>query len=166
MDGHINMNVNMDKAMQLKALLTLMTIIAFLTINLSATRANADDLPSVIEFSKRNDLSDKFIQSSVFARCAGVLGAYAKFLPKSPDSMKQAKETLFNKSMEMLTVSAILLAEKKQVPQSKALEQVQTAFRTYVNMNYEALEKEQIVTGSIMSGKKRSEMDFCLSLEK
>ena len=75
--------------------------------------AYASDITSVIDYPKQNDMSDKFHQSSLMARCAGVVGAFAKFLPQSPASMKTVKENLFNHSMNMLTVSAMLLAEKK-----------------------------------------------------
>ena len=97
-------------------------------------------------------------------RCAGVVGAFSKFLPQSSDSMKKVKETLFNQSMNMLTVSAMLLAEKKQTSQEKAIQQVQRAFTAYVNYNYEKIENEQIATGSIMQGEKAREMQFCVNL--
>ena len=128
--------------------------------------ASAAEMTSVIDYPKQNDMSDKFHQSSLMARCAGVLGAFSKFLPKSPASMKAAKENLFQQSMQMLTVSAILLGEKKQVPAEKALEQVQTAFQAYVDYNYKKIEQEQIATGSIMQGTKATEMQFCINFGK
>ena len=128
--------------------------------------AYASDITSVIDYPKQNDMSDKFHQSSLMARCAGVVGAFAKFLPQSPASMKTVKENLFNHSMNMLTVSAMLLAEKKQTSQERALQQVMKAFDTYVAHNYKQIEDEQIATGSIMEGAKAAEMQFCVAIAK
>lgn len=109
-------------------------------------------------------MNDKYHQSSVAARCAGVLGAYARYLPKK--TMSKEKEAIFNRAMTMLSHAAIKLHEKGQVSQEKALQQVQRDFEVYMDLYYQQIEFEQIRSGSIMGGKIGQDFESCNHLAK
>ena len=119
------------------------------------------EIPTIFAYMQQNDMDDEYHQSSLFQRCAGVIGAYAKFIPQS---MAQEKEALGNLSIEMLTVGAMLLAEKNMTTASENLRQVQSAFQYFVDQYYRQIERTQLNTGSIFGGSVGEEFKFCQNL--
>ena len=86
------------------------------------------EISTIFAYMHQNDMDDKYHQRSLFQRCAGVIGAYAKFIPRS---MAKEKEALGNLSIEMLTLGAMLLAEKNMATANDNLRQVQSAFQHF-----------------------------------
>ena len=109
------------------------------------------------------DTSDLYNVSIIFQRCAGLFGAYAKFLP---GDMKEQKEKLFMKSMEVLVVASQAMAKKRGLPlESEVIKnQVDKAFMYYVDIYYGYMEDSQIKTGSMFDEFTNGEQDICLSL--
>ena len=109
------------------------------------------------------DTSDLYNVSIIFQRCAGLFGAYAKFLP---GDMKEQKEKLFMKSMEVLVVATQAMAKKRGLPlESEVIKnQVDKAFMYYVDIYYGYMEDSQIKTGSMFDEFTNGEQDICLSL--
>ena len=109
------------------------------------------------------DTSDLYNASIVFQRCAGLYGAIAKFLP---GDMKEQKEKLFMKSMQILVVASQAMAKKRGLPlESEAIKnQVDKAFMTYVDIYYGYMEDTQIKTGSMFDEFTDGEQDVCLAL--
>ena len=140
-----------------------MLIISFSTIFLSYS-ASASDLPTVMDYAQTNDMNDKYHQSSLMARCAGVLGAYARYLPKK--TMAAEKEAIFNKAMTFMALSVTTLAAKGQISEEQALQQIQRDFDVYNELYYRQITFEQTKSGSIMGGSIGQEFETCMQVTK
>ena len=110
------------------------------------------------------DLSDDFNKSIILQRCAGLFGAIAKYLPKA----EPQKEQIFLHSMDVLTISVMAMHEKRgnQLSSEAVTQQVQKAFTTFVDLYYNMLEQNQILTGSIFDPYVQKELDLCTAMTK
>ena len=140
-------------------------IILFIPL-LQTTPATAQNYKGVQElmFVDKLPLDDFYNISIVVQRCAGLYGAYAKFLP----SDMPEKEKLFNLSMQMLTKSIVYLAKARELPmESEAVVgQVDKAFKVYVDIYYKNLEQNQTLTGSMFGEFFNGEEEVCSNVAK
>ena len=110
------------------------------------------------------DISNNRNKSIILQRCAGLFGAIAKYLPKA----EPQKEQIFLHSMDVLTISVMAMHEKRgnQVSIEAVTQQVQKAFTTFVDLYYNMLEQNQILTGSIFDPYVQKELDLCTAMTK
>ena len=106
------------------------------------------------------DPKDLFNISIVFQRCAGLYGAFAKFLP---GDLADKKEMLFNTSMTILVQATEALAKKRGLPIDSEVigKQVNKAFLVYVDTYYDHMENNQIKTGSMFDEFVEGELAIC-----
>ncbi len=142
---------------------TSLKIIAFLFFFIMPFSSQASELPSIIEYVENNDMEDEFHLSSLYNRCAGIIGAYAKYIPSS---MKEEKNRLADISGQYFEAAGMLLYEKKMTEPAEILEQVQKAYLYYVDTYYSEIEITQIRTGSIFEGRLNDEFKFCMAIRE
>ena len=111
------------------------------------------------------DPNDLFNISIVYQRCAGLYGAFAKFLP---GNLADKKEMLFNTSMTILVQATEAMAKKRGVPIDSEFigNQVNKAFLVYVDTYYDHMENNQIKTGSMFDEFIEGELAICSVLTK
>jgi len=111
------------------------------------------------------DPNDPFNISIVYQRCAGLYGAFAKFLP---GNLADKKEMLFNTSMTILVQATDAMAKKRAVPIDSEVigSQVNKAFLVYVDTYYDHMENNQIKTGSMFDEFIKGELAICSVLTK
>ena len=145
--------------------LFLSIISAFLIF--SGTISQATDFKTVTDLVSREniDLSDAFNLSIVLQRCAGLYGAIGKI---TPIEEKKLKEQMLGMSSEYLVYATMAMAHKRGRPlEDKAVgKQVQDAFWIYVDIYYDNMEKNQILTGSLFSDHIKSDVNICKALNE
>ena len=111
------------------------------------------------------DPTDLFNISIVFQRCAGLYGAFAKFLP---GNLSEKKDMLFNNSMTILVKATEAMAKKRGLPINSEVigNQVNKAFLVYVETYYDHMENNQIKTGSMFDEFIEGELAICSVLTK
>lgn len=135
-------------------------IIALLILQLGP--AKAEQFRSVDQLMSYDglDFSDGYNQSIVLQRCAGIFGALTKIWPIED---KQRKESLFNDSMGLLTHAVSLMAKKRgrSINDEVVTNEVSKAYSIYVNIYYDSMEKNQIMTGSLFSDLVAKDLEIC-----
>jgi len=106
---------------------------------------------------------DYYHLSAVSQRCAGVFGAYAKYLPTD---MKDMKTRFINLSIMTIEKSINFLNMKKDNKPDLNAKQVDKAVRYFVDVYYKNLEIDQQNTGTIMKGNSSIDMNLCMGLFK
>jgi hypothetical protein len=141
----------------------LLFIILFIPL-LQTTPATAQNYKGVQElmFVDKLPLDNFYNISIVVQRCAGLYGAYAKFLP----SDMPEKEKLFNLSMKMLTKSIVYLAKARGSEMDAVMEEVDQAFNVYLDIYYKNLEENKILTGSMFGEFFNGEEEVCSNVTK
>ena len=128
----------------------------------SGTISQATEFKTVTDLVSREniDLSDAYNLSIVLQRCAGLYGAVGKI---TPIEEKTLKEQMLGMSSDYLVIATMAMAQKRGRPlEDKAVgKQVQDAFWIYVDIYYEIMEKNQILTGSLFSEQIKSDVNIC-----
>ncbi len=143
----------------------LLFIILFIPF-LQTSPATAQNYKGVHElmFVDKIPMDDLHNVSIIVQRCAGLYGAFAKFLP----SDMPEKEKLFNLSMQMLMKSMIYFANARGLPmESEAvMEEVDKAFNVYLDIYYKDLEQNKILTGNMLGEFFNAEEEVCSNVAK
>jgi hypothetical protein len=130
-------------------------------------QAKSSDFLGVVQYLNKyhEEIKNKdlFHVSGVFQRCAGVFGAYGKYLPTD---MRDMKLKFVNLSVESMKKSINYLNMTKQNKPELNLKQVDTAVRYFTDVYYKSLEIDQLNTGTIMKGNSATDMKMCMGLFK
>ncbi len=142
-------------------------LLIFFIFFIPISKANSSDFLGVGQyvnkFDKQIKNKDFFHISGVFQRCAGVFGAYGKFLPTD---MKDMKLKFVNLSIDSMKKSIDLLNMSNQNKPVQNVKQVNTAVRYFTDIYYKSLEIDQLNTGTIMKGNSSIDMNLCIGLFK
>ena len=142
-------------------------LLIFFIFFIPISKANSSDFLGVGQyvnkFDKQIKNKDFFHISGVFQRCAGVFGAYGKFLPTD---MKDMKLKFVNLSIDSMKKSIDLLNMSNQNKPVQNVKQVNTAVRYFTDIDYKSLEIDQLNTGTIMKGNSSIDMNLCIGLFK
>ena len=125
----------------------------------AATAANYKGVQELM-FADKIPMDDLYNLSIILQRCAGLYGAYAKFLPSD---MKAEKEKLFDVSMLLLMKSMQAMAKKRglQIDSKAVVDPIDKAFDIYVDVYYDHMENTKIMTGTMYDEFFEGEEDVC-----
>ena len=126
------------------------------------TISQATEFKTVTDLVSRENinLSNAYNLSIVLQRCTGLYGAVGKI---TPIEEKTLKEQMLGMSSDYLVIATMAMAHKRGRPlEDKAVgKQVQDAFWIYVDIYYEIMKKNQILTGSLFSEQIKSDVNIC-----
>ena len=136
---------------------------SFIFVIIFFTTLHAQDIETVYDYYDQNDMEDKYHLSQLAQRCAGVTGAYAKYLPQT---MQDERKVLAEVSGKFVELAGMMLLQKGMTDTNNIVRQVSTGFQFYVDNYYKQIEVTQLSTGSIFEGRVSSELIWCRDLYK
>ena len=125
------------------------------------SNAQSSEFLGVHEYIERHGISDLFHASAVMQRCAGVLQAYAMFIPTS---MRDQKVSLATMGVKSFQHAVALLNRNGQNNEDQNLKTVEQRIKYYKDIYFERIETDQANTGSVMEGKSGNDLAVCIKI--